>query len=371
MLVIARYFSRAALLFMVMSRPSPQRPRPRKGPSSEMMRSSRLDASAMTTEITLPPEFPSNPPTRKKSKWILVFLVVGVIVACEWRYSEDMQEHIKSVNRDLLGPETSGTGLMGALRAMTTQADVSREIMETQEHVHTLKDQVLAWKIKRTVQQSSTVGEAIGQSIAVWQQTLADHHEGPATTAKPTAPVTPAVSTAPAPVTTPLGPIGNWQVDHDTNAVTGVVTTTAFLRVYDKRNIFIRQRGKRSPDCYITTGDFLETVDNMENRSSTVQYRVDGGKPVRQPWYLSDDNRALFYPGNCEPFIAKSRSAKRLAFEYKPAERIESAISFDVAGLPDAFDKVALAPQPKREPTRAVSLPRCADQDWKLPCRTD
>jgi|SRR6185437_8087019 len=89
----------------------------------------------------------------------------------EWRYSDDMQEHIDSVNRDL---ETASlqasysTGLLSSLQNMSTQADVAREIIETHEHVHTLKDEVLAWKLKKALEQGITVGDAIQIALAKW-----------------------------------------------------------------------------------------------------------------------------------------------------------------------------------------------------------
>jgi len=273
---------------------------------------------------------------KKLAVWALIVAAVSAAVyVTEWRYSDDMRRHINTVNTELQSTQAqaTATGLVASLESMTATADVGGEIISTHDHVHTLKDAYLAWKIKRAIQQSANVGAAIRNAIESWQENVAEQHEeGSAKVADFAAP-----ATSPAPASVPPTPAGYWQVDHDTNAVTDVVTTTASLRYRDKQNIYIRQRGKRPPDCYIDTGDFLETVDNMHSRMSTVQYRIDDGKLVRQGWVLSDDNTALFYPGSCGPLIAKLRSAKRLAFEYKPAERIESTISFEVEGLPDVF----------------------------------
>ena len=117
--------------------------------------------------------------------------------------------------------------------------------------------------------------------------------------------------------------------------------------------------------------EFLETIDNINSRDSTVQYRLDDGEPVRQTWTLSDDNTALFYPGSCAPFIAKLRTAKQLAFEYRPAGRTESTLTFPIEELPDVFTAAAPA-RPRRAPQDGEdpSLPLCANHDWKLPCRS-
>jgi len=55
---------------------------------------------------------------------------------------------------------------------MSATTDVSRKIIETYEHVHTLKDEVLAWKIKRAVEQSVTVREAVQNVITQWPESI-------------------------------------------------------------------------------------------------------------------------------------------------------------------------------------------------------
>ena len=115
---------------------------------------------------------------RMKAKLAVTSLVLlaSVATSCfEWRYSDDMQEHISSVNRDLESARfeaTYSTGLVGSLQAMTSASDVAGEIISTHEHVHTLKDELLAWKIKKAVEQSATVGEAIQVVIAKWPESI-------------------------------------------------------------------------------------------------------------------------------------------------------------------------------------------------------
>jgi hypothetical protein len=75
----------------------------------------------------------------------------------------------------------------------------------------------------------------------------------------------------------------------------------------------------------------------MESRSVPVIYRIDDGKPVHQYWTLSDDNTALFYPGNPTPFLQKLQRAKKFHLEYPPADKIPEVISLDVYGLPSIF----------------------------------
>jgi invasion protein IalB len=135
---------------------------------------------------------------------------------------------------------------------------------------------------------------------------------------------------------TPSVPESDWQVNSETNPVTGIIKKVATLKYRDKQNIIIRLNGKKL-DCYITTDEFLETIDNMHSRVSTVQYKFDDGKVIRQGWTISDDNTALFYPGNCSLLITQLRTAKTLAFEYRPSEKIPETITFNVAGFPEDF----------------------------------
>src|SRR6185437_5021452 len=111
----------------------------------------------------------------------LLFLIVTALVIAmagfgyEWRYSDDMQEHISSVNRDLENARLSATyssGLIGSIHVMTATANVAGEIIRTHDHVHTLKDELLAWKIKKAAGQGTTVGDAMQIVIAKWPESL-------------------------------------------------------------------------------------------------------------------------------------------------------------------------------------------------------
>jgi hypothetical protein len=106
---------------------------------------------------------------------LIALVAFGSAFGYEWRYSPDMQEHINSVNRDLqsAGQEARySTGLFGSLQAMTSAADVGGEIASTHDHVHTLKDEVLAWKVKKAVEEGVTVGGAIENVIAKWPEII-------------------------------------------------------------------------------------------------------------------------------------------------------------------------------------------------------
>jgi hypothetical protein len=136
----------------------------------------------------------------------------------------------------------------------------------------------------------------------------------------------------------PAASLGSWHLTSNTNAVTGEVTTGATLDspTDEAQSIVIRLTGKKL-ECYVNTNAFLETVDNVESHISTVQYKFDDGKVVRQGWLLSSDNEALFYPGNCAPFIAQLRKAKTLALEFRPSDKVPQTITFDVEGFPEGF----------------------------------
>jgi hypothetical protein len=131
-----------------------------------------------------------------------------------------------------------------------------------------------------------------------------------------------------------------WHVSTTSNELTGEVNVTA-IDGFGDRSIVIRQRGKRL-DCYVTTGKFLETVDNMDSRRSLVKYKFDDGPIVRQSWTISDNNTALFFPGNPTAFLQRMRSAKRFVIEYSPADVISETASFDVSSFPPEFGTLAV-----------------------------
>jgi hypothetical protein len=126
-----------------------------------------------------------------------------------------------------------------------------------------------------------------------------------------------------------------WDVDASTNEVTGQKTIVA-ITGYGEQRLYIRQRGKRL-EFYFTTGEFLETVENMHTNLVPVVYKFDDASVVRQSWTMSSDHEALFYPGNPSAFLNKMRKAKRFAIEFKPADKIEQAASFNVSQFPSEF----------------------------------
>lgn len=108
----------------------------------------------------------------------LVFVLIALVAILagvgllEWRYSDAMQAHIDRVNAELESAQTDSmfsSGLIASLNSMTESATVGREIMETPDYVHTLKEEVLALKVKKAIENSLTVGDAIGNTISFWK----------------------------------------------------------------------------------------------------------------------------------------------------------------------------------------------------------
>ena len=143
------------------------------------------------------------------------------------------------------------------------------------------------------------------------------------------------------PTKLPEPPTSPWQVSMSHNELTGEIQLTAINGIRDHA-IIVRKRGKKL-DCYVTTGEFLETVDNMHSRRSMIKYKYDDGPIVSQAWIISDDNTALFYPANPKPFLQKMRNAKRFVIEYSPSEKVPQTESFDLSPFPlelaDLLDK--------------------------------
>ena len=131
----------------------------------------------------------------------------------------------------------------------------------------------------------------------------------------------------------PAPPPSSWDVSSSNNDVTGAVTTLAVDGFRDNA-IVVRKRGHHL-ELYVETPDFLETTDNIESRNSKVAYKFDNGPVVRQYWTISDDNTALFYPGNPARFLKKLAHARSFAFQYEPSEKVPKSETFDVAGFPE------------------------------------
>ncbi len=112
---------------------------------------------------------------QRKPLLIVAAIIVAAVSIYESRYSGDMQEHIDQVNSDLENVQlqsTLATGLMGSLQVMTDETRVAGEIFETHEHVHTLRDELLARKVKATVEDGETVGGAVRTAIQRWPDSI-------------------------------------------------------------------------------------------------------------------------------------------------------------------------------------------------------
>jgi hypothetical protein len=123
-----------------------------------------------------------------------------------------------------------------------------------------------------------------------------------------------------------------WHVFKFSNELTREVNITA-IDGYGDQSIVVRRIGRKL-DCYVTTGKFLETTENMHSRRSLVKYKFDEGNIVRQSWIISGDNTALFFPGNPTAFLQKLGNSKRFVIEYAPTDMISETASFDVSSLP-------------------------------------
>lgn len=144
---------------------------------------------------------------------------------------------------------------------------------------------------------------------------------------------------APAAAASPSQPAeSDWDFDQESDAVTGVVTKYATTKLpLGEQAVVVRRRGDHVTEVFVKTGEFLETMENVETGESRVAYKFDNGPVIRQYWKLSSDNTSLFYPGNPAEFLKKLRQAKKLAFQYSPADKVPQSLSFDVAGIPDGF----------------------------------
>ena len=155
-------------------------------------------------------------------------------------------------------------------------------------------------------------------------------------------------------------PSSPWHVSTHSNPVTDELTTVAVTGERGKY-LFLRLTGK-TLECYLETGEFLETVENMESTTDTVEYRFDHDLPERHVWLMGANNESLFCP-NPTSFIASMRKAQSLSIQYKPADKIPQAVTFDVSQLPAAFSNLAAAAD-KADAVLHVHPCKSSEGDW-------
>lgn len=224
-----------------------------------------------------------------------------------------------------------------------------------------------------------TVGTIILLGLLGWTLWLSSGEgRGP----KAMRPVTTAPTSDKPPVVTQPTPVSMWDVSESKDDVTGEVTKVAEAGL-GSQNIVVRKKGKRL-EVFVNTGEFLETMENVETGVSQVAYKFDDGPVTRQGWRLSGDNEGLFYPGDPTPFLEKLAKAKTFAFQYRPADKVPQSTTFDVSGFAlDDFVGPGKAPaqhSPSRQLTAAdqplsanretiFNYPECDQRDPSLSAR--
>lgn len=158
-----------------------------------------------------------------------------------------------------------------------------------------------------------------------------------------------------------------WQVSSSHNQLTGETELVASNGFRDNA-IIIRKRGRKL-ECYVTTGEFLEAAENIDSRQSVVGYKFDNGNIVRQSWMISDDNTALFYPGDPRSFLRKISRAKRFVIEFKPSDKVPQTESFDVSSFPP--EVLALLKTENSSSSPGTDALRAEALSKVYPCKSD
>lgn len=86
------------------------------------------------------------------------------------------------------------------------------------------------------------------------------------------------------------------------------------------------------------TEAYVDTDTVLSNKG--VRVRFDGSAPVRQSWYRSASDKALFAP-DAIAFARRLANTRTLHFEFTPLENQESTVVFDVSGLDGKLQKIS------------------------------
>jgi hypothetical protein len=77
----------------------------------------------------------------------------------------------------------------------------------------------------------------------------------------------------------------------------------------------------------------IEPLDYERSHSTSVRIRFDDGRPVRQVWGISDDDRALFPYGHEKQFANELLTHKVLYVEFSYYQHSAHTVSFQLNGL--------------------------------------
>jgi hypothetical protein len=128
-----------------------------------------------------------------------------------------------------------------------------------------------------------------------------------------------------------------WKVSKSINALTGILTTTAYTYATDydgdkdkEPKLVVRQSGKT---CEL----FVSVPYTVLNEYARVRY--DSGKIESPGSNLAADSTAVFLKRQ----IGQLETASTMVVEYEPSQETRQAVTFDIHGLPAQFDSCAVS----------------------------
>jgi hypothetical protein len=137
--------------------------------------------------------------------------------------------------------------------------------------------------------------------------------------------------------------MGLWQISQETNAVDGSVTHYAHILTPETvsgsgDNEFTLRCGKQHVDAFIApwaTREFSQlAVEDYDDHSQRVRFRIDDNKPVVQNWNVATNFHALFMPLST---LRKMRNGSVLVIEFSPDFKTPTTATLPIAGIDEAI----------------------------------
>lgn len=115
-----------------------------------------------------------------------------------------------------------------------------------------------------------------------------------------------------------------------TAGIIGPTTATLIVRCSSKHNTL---------EAYVNVGDMVQK-SSYNPSFAEVRIKFDGDKPMTKGWRISDDHTAIFVAHE-KDFVRTLSVSQTFLFEFRPYQKTDTEIKFDVRGLASHLDKIS------------------------------
>ncbi|KER01734.1 type VI secretion system-associated protein TagO [Photorhabdus temperata] len=138
----------------------------------------------------------------------------------------------------------------------------------------------------------------------------------------------------------PTGNVGNWKIEKSRSPIDDSWNVYVFLASNEPIKTMFREITYPHLSAFCREGKtelFVDWSTYLGINETQMLQRIDSEKAVNKTFYISTDNKGVFYQGSVIPVIKKLMKSKRLYLQIVPYSDNSVNATFDLDGLSEAI----------------------------------